>query len=440
MPAGPPVVPGVVHGLREWTCSSRRRRPRLAAKVHNAAWPPHGAALKAHCLHHDHPAPASACDCGIYAWHPSEAHAAFVFPPADWRGSVTGVVEAWGALDVHADGFRAEHARARWLVQPATADAATADHLRALAEEYDAEVLVVHGAADLAAHCRDHGLGLEPAAVTRLLGHAPARNVRRAGQALRRGGWAGAREAVVEAALGAGAFVVGALLWIGLPAAAIFGYFSSDVSPLTRADRALRIVEQVVVPVTDGALYAAVVRNTSRTRTALDVAPVGEFRDRSGRGIGEPDAVEDLWAAPSIPPGETAVVIDWLDGRPALARATRRFGIRMHADGGFRRTAPPPASVTRVRADLRRCVVVGTVRSRRQLRQVDVVLVARDRRGRIAWVRSDGVAGPVPRGRSRQILERIMPAGCRRSVRTVEAHPWWAPDELRFARSRPRRG
>jgi hypothetical protein len=60
-----------------------------------------------------HPSPDERCQCGIYAYHTPG--------PRSWFGEAywcEGVVSAWGRLVVHADGFRAEHARVEALAVP----------------------------------------------------------------------------------------------------------------------------------------------------------------------------------------------------------------------------------------------------------------------------------------------------------------------------------
>jgi len=57
----------------------------------------------------EHPAPAADCECGLYSWRR---------PRRRWRDDPVraslprfiGAVASWGALHVHDDGFRAEHA------------------------------------------------------------------------------------------------------------------------------------------------------------------------------------------------------------------------------------------------------------------------------------------------------------------------------------------
>jgi hypothetical protein len=64
-------------------------------------------------LDEPHRSPHEACQCGIYAYHTPG--------PRSWFGEAywcEGVVSAWGRLVVHADGFRAEHARVEALAIP----------------------------------------------------------------------------------------------------------------------------------------------------------------------------------------------------------------------------------------------------------------------------------------------------------------------------------
>jgi hypothetical protein len=64
-------------------------------------------------LDEPHVSPHESCQCGIYAYHTPG--------PRSWFGEAywcEGVVSAWGRLVVHADGFRAEHARVEALAVP----------------------------------------------------------------------------------------------------------------------------------------------------------------------------------------------------------------------------------------------------------------------------------------------------------------------------------
>jgi hypothetical protein len=68
----------------------------------------------------DHAAPAINCDCGIYAHHAREALMDGPWPSYTVGDSwyVEGVIQAWGRLAVHAEGFRAEFARVVALALP----------------------------------------------------------------------------------------------------------------------------------------------------------------------------------------------------------------------------------------------------------------------------------------------------------------------------------
>jgi hypothetical protein len=57
-----------------------------------------------------HMAPGSDCTCGIYASYKPDLE----FPTVDYRG-VSGVVTAWGSIEVHADGVRAEYVQVEEL-------------------------------------------------------------------------------------------------------------------------------------------------------------------------------------------------------------------------------------------------------------------------------------------------------------------------------------
>jgi hypothetical protein len=60
-----------------------------------------------------HASPHEDCQCGIYAYYTPG--------PRSWFGEAywcEGVVSAWGRVIVHADGFRAEHARVEAIAVP----------------------------------------------------------------------------------------------------------------------------------------------------------------------------------------------------------------------------------------------------------------------------------------------------------------------------------
>ena len=101
-----------------------------------APWPGGGEWLTASCaVDPRHAAPAPGCTCGIHAWHPRPERARHVL---GYRGRVSGVVEAGGAVEVHRDGFRAERARPYAFFLTPRANAALVGRL---AEAYRAEVV-----------------------------------------------------------------------------------------------------------------------------------------------------------------------------------------------------------------------------------------------------------------------------------------------------------
>lgn len=53
-----------------------------------------------------HEAPDRGCTCGIYAYYRPDLN----FPTVDHQG-VAGIVSLWGAIEVHDEGMRAQHAR-----------------------------------------------------------------------------------------------------------------------------------------------------------------------------------------------------------------------------------------------------------------------------------------------------------------------------------------
>lgn len=107
-----------VLGFRAW----RLRDEELVSPYVDTPWT--GEPLRARCLRervhfrpasapHEEPAPMPRCACGIYAY----------FDPVDRSGGdpqfIRGAVVVWGRIEVHAEGMRAEYARAVVLAEPA---------------------------------------------------------------------------------------------------------------------------------------------------------------------------------------------------------------------------------------------------------------------------------------------------------------------------------
>ena len=119
MSLAPDLVAPVV-GFRAW----RLGRDRLLSPYIPCRW--EGRTMHAECydanrtllhghgwLTEPHESPHPSCQCGIYAYHRPGLRAYY----GEWPWT-EGIVTAWGRIEVHADGFRAEHARIEALARP----------------------------------------------------------------------------------------------------------------------------------------------------------------------------------------------------------------------------------------------------------------------------------------------------------------------------------
>jgi hypothetical protein len=104
-----------------------------------------------------HAAPASGCTCGIYAAHEPD----YAFPTVDYRG-VAGIVTAWGNLEVHADGIRAEWVQVEALSIYGRWTRRQIDAVRAVAEDLGSDVIDLDALDDAAGR---YGVRLDPALV-----------------------------------------------------------------------------------------------------------------------------------------------------------------------------------------------------------------------------------------------------------------------------------
>ena len=103
------LVPGPIYGLRTWRVAGALGEERLVGSQRTTTWPVGGALLEAECsAAPPHAPPGTTCACGLHAWHPSRAAARRVCAV---RSEVPGILQASGAVEVHADGFRAERGR-----------------------------------------------------------------------------------------------------------------------------------------------------------------------------------------------------------------------------------------------------------------------------------------------------------------------------------------
>ena len=184
---GEPLVPGGVHGLRTWGLAlDREGRPGLIGYGHTR-WESGGRPTRGDCLPGEgepkvhptgSPVPAAGCACGLYASHPWARDPNSDFLRVDGMGlepdDVFGVVEAWGRMEVHEDGFRAEYARPIALFARTGAELEWDVPNDRMAEEYSCELIRVGSVEELAAELEQFDKGLDPVLVEDLVGERAA--------------------------------------------------------------------------------------------------------------------------------------------------------------------------------------------------------------------------------------------------------------------------
>jgi hypothetical protein len=88
----------------------------------------------------EHPAPDPKCECGLYSWR--RPRRAWYRPPtSDAPLLVVGAVASWGHLQVHKDGFRAEHACVVTLAYHPDTRADALEALSRIATRYRADLV-----------------------------------------------------------------------------------------------------------------------------------------------------------------------------------------------------------------------------------------------------------------------------------------------------------
>jgi hypothetical protein len=168
-----PLFADSLFGLRFWKVIPDEGGEALAGPLQKTPWPVDGQWLHAQCPK-GHVAPAPDCECGVHAWHPRPSSARDVLAA---RGTVPGIVEAQGAIEVHEDGFRAARARPCALfIKPGSNGAL----IRRLADRYDASVVEIRGPRELLAYCHEQHIGVEEQVVSDLLGTGDLGERRRA--------------------------------------------------------------------------------------------------------------------------------------------------------------------------------------------------------------------------------------------------------------------
>ncbi len=180
-----PLVPGSLHGLRSWRIDATRRR--LAGLVYNELWPagpePMVAACAARPEGHAVDEGMHECSCGVYAYHPCagvarrlravlRAHGQRIAPDTH----VMGVMRAWGRVELHATGFRAQFAKPHALVRFHRTSRADGELIESVAGFCGAELWDLRGWREYWERCEAAGLtGIDPTTREDLL--APAREI-----------------------------------------------------------------------------------------------------------------------------------------------------------------------------------------------------------------------------------------------------------------------
>ena len=160
---------GRVRGLRSWRIVPGPAGQLRLGALNGELWE-RGGPTRAICRgrrrHAEH-APAGDCQCGLYALHP------WAYKSTEWtRGglSVFGTVRAWGSLQLHAEGFRAQWAEPATLFLVGAPRRSEYGRLLVdLAAAHGAEVWEVAHMGEALRRCSSEGIGLARRTVRSLL-------------------------------------------------------------------------------------------------------------------------------------------------------------------------------------------------------------------------------------------------------------------------------
>lgn len=456
----PPLVAGVIHGLRTWSLDIRAGEPRLGSPMApDYVWEADGLATTAECETHGRDSPRPNCGCGLYAHHPRGRWADLALEHRHGRpGACGGIVAAWGRVEVHRDGFRAQHARPVALFLRASERGTEYEQtVRALAHRHGAEVLVVDDAGAVLAYCRRNELGLDRGAVSRLLkdaGEPEAEDEPGAAPAPRRPGPLRALTAVAQAVV-LGVIGIMVLAWyLAWAAAAVVivlamvGVVGDGEPPAGPGPTpALEVLDTRMAEFRDGLVYVTRVENTSEARAMVRVRLGGRLRGPDGETVARLHGRATEQLRPTIPPGATGAVVGWVERTPgreeALEHGTRGLRLdrararapRTPAAAGF-----PDLELASARVEGGPCVLSARVSSARPLRSVRVTAIAfaGDRPVDLLT----GLAGPLTPRPRRQALARVPPESCMeagRRAERIEVYPNPTRGQLRAGTPRARR-
>ena len=177
-PVGPTVlVSERLFGVRSWQLAVDDDGAfRLHGFYESARWKKDGKTSWARCRlgiqKKRHKAPDGRCSCGLYALHPWNAdHCDYIRrPPSTEPLTVVGLVEAWGQVQLHMEGFRAQYARPNAIALIDMDPTSPYGRIvQELARDHRAQLLTVADVAELKRVCGQRGLGLTRATVGSLL-------------------------------------------------------------------------------------------------------------------------------------------------------------------------------------------------------------------------------------------------------------------------------
>ena len=171
--AEPELLPGTIQAVRAWDLVPELGTGRvlLGAIAQCAIWP--AGPVSAECLSVTHigegPAPGPGCNCGIYAYHRHEVEGEFLSIHAE-LDEVVGVIDAWGRIEVHESGIRAQHARVSALLVDSSAPEGHRRQAGRAAATYGVELECLPPD-QFPRYLRERVRGLDEAYIERLLLH-----------------------------------------------------------------------------------------------------------------------------------------------------------------------------------------------------------------------------------------------------------------------------